>query len=60
MHYFDGEQRFGGTRDVTMKGEVDQRWDVCAAKASLCTVSDKRKLRECSKVRSFFCSHTFN
>ncbi|KAJ7817747.1 hypothetical protein B0H14DRAFT_3148154 [Mycena olivaceomarginata] len=52
MHYFDGEQRFGGTRDVTMKGEVDQRWDVCAAKASLCTVSDKRKLRECSKCHT--------
>ncbi|KAJ6620011.1 hypothetical protein B0H10DRAFT_2433082 [Mycena sp. CBHHK59/15] len=61
QQYFDGEQRFGGTRDVTcmclrrsfvdaMHAEHHQRWDVCAAKSSNCTVSDKKKLRECGKA----------
>ncbi|KAJ7500334.1 hypothetical protein B0H11DRAFT_1909285 [Mycena galericulata] len=50
--YFDGEQRFGGTRDVTMLAEHQQRWDVCAAKSSNCTISDKHRLRECAKTFS--------
>ncbi|KAK7006252.1 Egl nine 1-like protein [Favolaschia claudopus] len=52
MHYLDGEQRFGGKRDVTMRGQVQQRWDVCAAKSSNCTVSDKKRLRECAKCHT--------
>ncbi|KAJ6512567.1 hypothetical protein C8R45DRAFT_960745 [Mycena sanguinolenta] len=52
LQYLDGEQRFGGTMDVTMKAEVQQRWDVCGAKSSNCTVSDKRKLRECAKCHT--------
>ncbi|KAJ7153689.1 hypothetical protein C8R46DRAFT_1119608 [Mycena filopes] len=52
QQYFDGEQRFGGTRDLTMKADVKQRWDVCAAKSSQCTVSDKKKLRECAKCHT--------
>ncbi|KAJ7882281.1 hypothetical protein B0H13DRAFT_2048275 [Mycena leptocephala] len=52
IQYFDGEQRFGGTRDVTMKADVQQRWDVCAAKSSNCTEGDKRKLRECARCHT--------
>ncbi|KAJ7041794.1 hypothetical protein C8F04DRAFT_1078740 [Mycena alexandri] len=50
--YFDGEQRFGGTRDVTMRADTQQRWDVCAAKSSNCTVGDKRQLRECARCHT--------
>ncbi|KAJ6514756.1 hypothetical protein DFH09DRAFT_1196223 [Mycena vulgaris] len=52
MHYFDGEQRFGGKLDLTGKPDHQQRWDVCAAKSSNCTVSDKRLLRECAKCHT--------
>ncbi|KAJ7157586.1 hypothetical protein C8R43DRAFT_997028 [Mycena crocata] len=52
MQYFDGEQRFGGTRDVTMKAEHKQRWDVCAAKSTDCGLSRKRELRECAKCHT--------
>ncbi|KAJ7759442.1 hypothetical protein DFH07DRAFT_817604, partial [Mycena maculata] len=50
--YFDGEQRFGGAFDLTMHAESQQRWDVCAAKSSNCTMSDKRRLRECAKCHT--------
>ncbi|KAJ7198289.1 hypothetical protein GGX14DRAFT_470111 [Mycena pura] len=52
LHYLEGEQRFGGKHDLTMKADHQQRWDVCAAKSSNCTVSDKRKLRECGKCHT--------
>ncbi|KAJ7472658.1 hypothetical protein FB451DRAFT_300561 [Mycena latifolia] len=52
MNYFEGEHRFGGKLDLTGEGEVDQRWDVCGAKSSSCTVSDKHKLRECAKCHT--------
>ncbi|KAJ6459467.1 hypothetical protein C8R47DRAFT_139973 [Mycena vitilis] len=52
MQYFDGEQRFGGKRDITMKAEVQQRWDVCAAKSTDCTASNKRQLRECARCHT--------
>ncbi|KAJ7662983.1 hypothetical protein B0H17DRAFT_1257561 [Mycena rosella] len=52
MHYLDGEQRFGGKSDLTGKPDHDQRWDVCGAKSSNCSVSDKHKLRECAKCHT--------
>ncbi|KAJ7081893.1 hypothetical protein B0H15DRAFT_450038 [Mycena belliarum] len=52
MNYFEGEHRFGGTADLTGRGSVDQRWDVCGAKSSNCMVSDKHQLRECAKCHT--------
>ncbi|KAJ7253498.1 hypothetical protein C8J57DRAFT_625591 [Mycena rebaudengoi] len=52
MQYFDGEQRFGGTRDLTMHAEFKQRWDVCGAKSTDCGASNKRQLRECGKCHT--------
>ncbi|KAJ7671766.1 hypothetical protein B0H17DRAFT_1335426 [Mycena rosella] len=46
-----GKQRFGGKSDLTGKPDHDHRWDVCGAKSSNCSVSDKRECAKSHTVR---------